>query len=226
MRLLHRPGFGRTRPAGFGSRGTRHRRLGPAWLAFGGAALLLAAAVPAVGWDQVPQPPAGPAGYETVGYTTSGQLFADPPSPGSYEPPWSWPLSPAPPVIRPFEAPPQRWLAGHRGVDLLAAPGAPVLSPAAGTVTFAGWVVNRPVMTVDLGGGLLTSFEPVDPAKSAGDAVAEGDVLGHVAPPASAEPAHCVSSCLHWGVRLNREYVNPLNYVTDRRPSVLLPLLR
>lgn len=149
---------------------------------------------------------------------------ASPPAlaPGSYQPPWNWPLTPTPKLARPFKAPPQRWLAGHRGVDLSAAPGAPVLSPAAGTVVFAGWVVDRPVMTVDVGDGLLTSFEPVDAARVAGDEVAKGEALGTVAPPAS--PAHCPGSCLHWGVRLHGAYVNPLTFVTDRRPSVLLSL--
>ncbi|WAP51062.1 M23 family metallopeptidase [Arthrobacter sp. ATA002] len=186
------------------ARALRRRRRGP--LAMSGllAAMLLAVTVPAAGWEQGVS--GGPANVST------------------YEPAWSWPLSPVPAVVRPFEAPPQRWLAGHRGVDLAAPPGVPVLSPAAGTVTFTGWVVNRPVLTVDLGDGLLASFEPVVAEKSAGEPVAEGEVLGRLADPASAAPGHCAASCLHWGVRLNREYVNPLKYVTDRRPSVLLPL--
>ncbi|MCC3266462.1 M23 family metallopeptidase [Arthrobacter gengyunqii] len=142
-------------------------------------------------------------------------------SAAAYEPAWSWPVSPAPEVVRGFRPPPQRWLAGHRGVDLAAPSGTQVLSPAAGTVVFAGRVVNRPVMTVDVGGGLLTSFEPVDAAASTGDRVAEGELIGVLA---ESTQGHCAASCLHWGVRLNGEYVNPLRYVTDRRPSVLLPL--
>ena len=184
--------------------GSRRRRFVPLLWAVLLSATLLGVTLPAAGWDAAPG--GGPS------------------TAGSYEPQWSWPLSPEPAVVRPFEAPPQRWLAGHRGVDLAAPPGTPVLSPAAGTVTFAGWVVNRPVLTVDLGDGLLASFEPVVAEKSAGDPVAEGEVLGRLADPASAVPGHCAASCLHWGVRLNREYVNPLKFVTDRRPSVLLPL--
>lgn len=148
------------------------------------------------------------------------RLAAQPAS--AYEPAWSWPISPVPEVVRPFKAPPQRWLSGHRGVDLAAQPGMPVLSPDEGTVVFAGWVVNRPVITVDLGEGLLASFEPVDAAKSQGDRVAEGEAIGVVSAPTAA--SHCPDSCLHWGVRLHGEYVNPLKFVTDRRPSILLPL--
>lgn len=146
------------------------------------------------------------------------------PGPGSsrFEPEWSWPLSPAPPVLRFFQPPAQRWLPGHRGVDLPAEPGTAVLSPEAGTVVYAGWVVNRPVLTVDLGAGVLASFEPVQAAKAVGTKVAEGEVIGHVGAPA--ETGHCPASCLHWGVRVHGNYVNPLNYVTDRRPSILLPL--
>ena len=89
-------------------------------------------------------------------------------------------------------------------------------------MVFVGWVVNRPVMTVDMGGGLLASFEPVTASVAAGDPVAEGGVIGVLG--GASGPGHCAVSCLHWGVRLNGEYVNPLTYVTDRRPSVLLPL--
>src|SRR5690606_40194397 len=41
-------------------------------------------------------------------------------------------------LVRGFEAPRERWGAGHRGVDLAAATGQPVRAPGPGTVTFAG----------------------------------------------------------------------------------------
>jgi spore coat polysaccharide biosynthesis predicted glycosyltransferase SpsG len=50
--------------------------------------------------------------------------------------------------VRRFEPPTQPWLAGHRGVDLRATAGAPVLAGGAGTVTFAGWVGGLPVVAV------------------------------------------------------------------------------
>ncbi|GAA1122165.1 hypothetical protein GCM10009582_19310 [Arthrobacter flavus] len=89
-------------------------------------------------------------------------------------------------------------------------------------MVFAGWVVDRPVVTIDHGGGLLSSFEPVTALLDRGEAVEEGQPLGTVASLTSG--SHCREGCLHWGVRLNGEYVNPLHYVLDRRPSVLLPL--
>lgn len=138
---------------------------------------------------------------------------------GGYSPPWAWPLDPVPVLLRGFDPPAQRWLAGHRGVDLAAAEGTEVLAPADGRVVFARRVVDRPVLTVDHGGGLLTSFEPVDPSVAVGAEVRKGTVVGTVR-----SGAHCSGRCLHWGVRWGGRYVNPLNYVTDRRPSVLLPV--
>ena len=134
---------------------------------------------------------------------------------------WSWPLSPKPAVLRPFDPPAKPWLSGHRGVDLRAAhDGAQVTSPAAGTVTFAGVVVDRPVITVDHGNGLRSSFEAVRSELTPGAAVAEGDVLGWI------QPGHCgPGPCVHWGVRRGEAYLNPLGFVTDLRPSILLPPL-
>ena len=49
--------------------------------------------------------------------------------------------------------------------------------------------------------------------------MAKGDVLG------TSLPGHCgPAPCVHWGVRRGEEYLNPLAFVMDLRPSVLLPL--
>ena len=40
-------------------------------------------------------------------------------------------------------------------------------------------------------------------------------------------PGHCAAApCVHWGVRRGEDYVDPLQFVMDLRPSVLLPLDR
>lgn len=133
---------------------------------------------------------------------------------------WQWPLAPRPEVLRGFDPPPKPWLSGHRGVDLgTAGAGTDVHAPAAGTVSFAGVVVDRPVITIDHGGGLRSSFEPVESTLPQGAAVAAGQVIGTVL------PGHCPpAQCLHWGVRDGGDYVNPLQFVLDLRPSILLPL--
>jgi murein DD-endopeptidase MepM/ murein hydrolase activator NlpD len=143
---------------------------------------------------------------------------AAPPAAGA--PGWAWPLVPRPPVVGQWAPPAQRWGSGHRGVDLGAPVGAPVRSPADGTVSFAGVVVDRPVLTVDHGGGLRSSVEPVESALAAGDRVRRGQVVGVLR-----GRDHCaVGECLHWGVRRDGEYVNPLQFVGSLEPSVLLPV--
>lgn len=142
------------------------------------------------------------------------------PAPGRPGLAWEWPLQPGPPVLRGFDPPLRPWLSGHRGVDLGAADdGAQVTSPADGTVSFAGTVADRPVLTIDHGGGLRSSFEPVETTLTKGMAVSAGQVLGTI------RTGHCgAAACVHWGVRDGDEYVNPLKFVMDLRPSVLLPL--
>lgn len=152
------------------------------------------------------------AGAGRAGSTTAAARAGAPPS-------WQWPLAPHPPVLRTFDPPPKPWLSGHRGVDLDFTGGTQVFSPAAGTVSFAGMVVDRPVITIDHGGGLRSSFEPVESTLAVGTTVARGEVIGTVL------PGHCpAAQCLHWGVRQGEDYVNPLQFVLDLRPSILLPL--
>ncbi|TQL04549.1 peptidoglycan DD-metalloendopeptidase family protein [Cellulomonas sp. SLBN-39] len=122
-------------------------------------------------------------------------------------------------VQRPFEAPPQPWAAGHRGVDLAARDGEAVVAPAAGVVTFAGTVVDRGVLTITHPDGRRSSVEPVRPVAAVGTAVAAGDVVAVVT-----GPAHCPPlTCLHWGVREGKTYVDPLTLLPGAGPVVLLP---
>lgn len=170
------------------------------------ALLLLAVASTAPSTSPAAGAPAAPARFSAA------------PSPA--EASWSWPLAPRPAVLRAFDPPDKPWLSGHRGVDLKSAPGGgPVTAPESGTVSFVGVVVDRPVITVDHGNGLRSSFEPVSSTLAKGDAVAKGEVLGTLL------AGHCgPTPCVHWGVRRGDEYVNPLEFVLDLRPSVLLPL--
>ncbi|MFJ5955699.1 M23 family metallopeptidase [Paenarthrobacter sp. NPDC092416] len=134
-------------------------------------------------------------------------------------PRWSWPVSPKPAVLRAFDPPEKPWLSGHRGVDLQTAPdGGMVTAPADGVVTFAGVVVDRPVITIDHGEGLRSSFEPVSSDLQEGDHVVRGQLVGSI------ESGHCgEAACVHWGVRRGDDYINPLGFLEDLRPSILLP---
>ncbi|WP_235830582.1 M23 family metallopeptidase [Arthrobacter cheniae] len=156
-----------------------------------------------------------------------GPDASDPRSPSDFVPEWSWPLPPTPAVLRFFERPPQKWKPGHRGVDLSTGGHAvPMTSPADGTVSFAGTVVDRGVLSIDHGGGRVSSFEPVSTELVKGQPVVRGETVATVAVAAvrGTSRSHCGGICLHWGVRVDGEYVDPLSFVTDRRPSVLLPL--
>jgi murein DD-endopeptidase MepM/ murein hydrolase activator NlpD len=123
-------------------------------------------------------------------------------------------------VERLASLPQQPWLAGHRGLDLAADVGEPVASPAAGVVTYVGFVVDRPVVSIRHDQGLVSSFEPVDSTAVVGDIVARGQPIGSVAE----APLHCaLHQCVHWGVRLDGTYVNPLDYLEGFGPIRLLP---
>ncbi|MGY1617641.1 murein hydrolase activator EnvC family protein [Geodermatophilus sp. SYSU D00691] len=133
---------------------------------------------------------------------------------------WSWPLAGPPPVTRPFEPPAGPYGAGHRGVDLGAAPGAAVLAAGDGVVAFAGMVAGRPVVSVDHPGGLRTTYEPVDAVVAAGQAVPRGAPIGTLLAGHSGCP---VAACLHWGVRRGEVYLDPLSLLVRVR---LLPWAR
>lgn len=131
----------------------------------------------------------------------------------------SWPIVPPHRVLRPFEAPPSRYAAGHRGIDIAAVAGTTVSSPAAGEITFAGRVVDRSTLTIDIGGGLLVSIEPVDATMPTHAQVTEANAIGTVA-----RGGHCDGRCIHLGVRLNGEYVSPMLYLGGIERAILLPL--
>ena len=104
-------------------------------------------------------------------------------------------------------------------MDLATDVGAPVVSAIDGVVTFAGTVVDRGVVTVRDGHGMLSTVEPVTPVARTGETVQKGQAI------ATAVGGHCSDrTCLHWGVRVGGAYVDPLGLL--RRPAriVLLPM--
>lgn len=141
--------------------------------------------------------------------------------------PLAGPLS----AVTPFDPPDERWLAGHRGVDLAGAPLAPVMAPAGGTVSFAGAVAGRPVLSIDHGNGLRTTYEPVRATVRAGDPVHAGETVGHLV---AGHPGCPVDACLHWGARVaaggpsgdDDDYLDPMGLLSvDTRPIRLKPTL-
>lgn len=141
----------------------------------------------------------------------------------------AWPVGLRPSVIRGWEPPATTYGRGHRGVDLTAAPGAPVRAVAPGRIYFAGRVAGRGVVSVELNGTgdppLRTTYEPVRATAKKGAEVTAGEVIGVLEPTGS----HCPASCLHWGLRRADTYLDPLSllppWLLGRGPSRLLPVI-
>jgi len=131
---------------------------------------------------------------------------------------WSWPVDPPRRVIGAFIGPPEPWRPGHRGIDI-AAPSGVLRAPADGVVRFAGRVVDRGVLSIDHGGGLVSSYEPVEALVVEGESVSRGQVV------ASIDAGHCATGCVHMGLRDGGEYRNPLTLLGGEWP-VLLPTRR
>ncbi|MDO4655993.1 M23 family metallopeptidase [Actinomyces sp.] len=137
---------------------------------------------------------------------------ADPQHPrGRYQ----WPTGAPATVVEDFDPPAVVWGRGHRGVDLAAAEGTQIRSAAAGTVAFSGMVAGRPVVSIDHSDGIRTTYEPVEPAVSAGDTVAAGQAIGTLLPGHRSDGV----CALHWGARTGpKTYINPLRLL---QPAVI-----
>ncbi|MET2012460.1 M23 family metallopeptidase [Microbacterium chocolatum] len=130
---------------------------------------------------------------------------------------WVWPVAPSS-LVRPFDPPADPYGPGHRGVDLQSSPGASIRAVAAGMVVFAGWVVDRPVISIDHGGGVVSSVEPVVALVAVGETVAPGSAIGVIAP-----EGHGAAGRIHFGVRVHGVYVDPLSLLPAPARAVLLP---
>jgi len=128
--------------------------------------------------------------------------------------PWSWPVSGA--IVRGFDPPDDPYGAGHRGIDIAAPVGSIVVAPDDGVVTFAGKVGGRLFLTIDHGGGVSSTCSWLTSVfVRKGDRVSRGQAVattgwGH---------ADLTVPHLHFGVRLNGTYVDPLTYLAS--PSVV-----
>lgn len=149
--------------------------------------------------------------------TTVPSPSANPARSNSSATAWSWPVDAPHPVVRDFIAPATAYSAGHRGIDIDARSGAIVRAPASGIVHFSGFVVNRNLLSIDHGGGIISSYEPVLAELTEGTQVHRGQEIGVL------QSGHCRTPCLHLGVRSYGQYVSPLKFLGGISPSVLLP---
>jgi murein DD-endopeptidase MepM/ murein hydrolase activator NlpD len=88
-----------------------------------------------------------------------------------------------------------------------------------GTVTFAGYIAGKPVISIELansitalGSRVRSTYEPVNSLISTGSYVRAGEVIGHINF-SSRTSGHCRDSCLHFGLKVvneaNSRYLSP-----------------
>jgi murein DD-endopeptidase MepM/ murein hydrolase activator NlpD len=121
-------------------------------------------------------------------------------------------------IAAPYVAPAHEYGPGHRGIDLEPRDGAGVRSPASGVVAFSGAVAGRGILTIDHGGGLVTTLEPIASDLRPGDAIGRGQDVGGIA-----AGGHSAPGTIHFGVRLNGSYINPMRLLGGVPRAVLLP---
>jgi murein DD-endopeptidase MepM/ murein hydrolase activator NlpD len=131
---------------------------------------------------------------------------------------WTWPVTGA--VIRGFDPPDSPYGSGHRGIDIAATVGTLVRAPAAGVVTFAGNVGGHLFVTIDHGGGLLSTSSFLSAVL-----VHRNDLVVQGAGIALSGTGHVGDTTpnVHLGVQSNGQYVNPLDYL---RAASVVDLIR
>jgi murein DD-endopeptidase MepM/ murein hydrolase activator NlpD len=120
---------------------------------------------------------------------------------GTYE----WPVNG--PVIRPFDAPPDPYAPGHRGIDVGAPFGTTIVAPKEGIVAFAGWVGGSLYISIDHPDGVRTTYSWLSSSTvSKGDPVGTGDPIGAT----GRGHADVPTPHLHFGARVGSTYIDPM----------------
>ncbi|CAB3389851.1 peptidoglycan DD-metalloendopeptidase family protein [Kyrpidia spormannii] len=129
------------------------------------------------------------------------------PAAGYAGPNWIWPTT-AHLISSPYGE--WRGRESHPGVDIAAPYGAPVYASNGGRVIFAGWDSGGygNCVRIDHGNGVVTIYGHMSQVLvSPGQAVAQGQVIGHVGATGEATGPH-----LHYEVHAGGHVVNPMPY--------------
>ncbi|MGE5227963.1 MAG: murein hydrolase activator EnvC family protein [Planctomycetaceae bacterium] len=123
---------------------------------------------------------------------------------------WAWPVSG--PVIRGFDPPDSPYGAGHRGIDIATAVGTLIVAPAPGTVSFAGPVGGKLFLTIDHAGGVQSTYSWLTTVL-----VKKGAAVEAGTPIATTGWGHpdLTAPHLHFGVKLDDAYVDPMDYLGE-----------
>jgi hypothetical protein len=138
---------------------------------------------------------------------------------------WTWPVDG--PVLRPFVFGNDPYAAGqHRGIDIGASPGAAVLAPASGQVTFAGSVPSygKTVTIHSADGYAVTLLHLGALGVSRSASVDEGQPIAQVATVGDAEHAE---PYVYLGIRRwadEHGYVDPLLFLPPRTSAPARPV--
>jgi murein DD-endopeptidase MepM/ murein hydrolase activator NlpD len=100
----------------------------------------------------------------------------------------------------------------HQGLDLAAPPGSPIVAPADGIVSFAGYDAGYgKLVSIDHGYGVVTRFGHTSQIYvEVGQKVKMGDVIAAVGSTGRSTGPH-----VHYEVRVNGVPVDPRNYLLD-----------
>jgi murein DD-endopeptidase MepM/ murein hydrolase activator NlpD len=101
----------------------------------------------------------------------------------------------------------------HKGIDIAAPIGEPIIAPAGGTVRFAGWKSGGYGNTVEIdhGFGYVTRFAHASKVNvRAGQRVERGDTIAEVGATGLVSGPH-----LHYEVEVNGQEVDPLNFIIE-----------
>lgn len=115
------------------------------------------------------------------------------------------------PIVDPWRPPTTPYGPGNRGIDIGTSPGAVVVSPADGVVSFAGAVGNDRFVVVESSDGIriTVGFLAVVEVRS-GQAVRRGQRIGRA------------GSSVHVGARIDDDYVDPVPLFSGGPPHVRL----
>jgi hypothetical protein len=142
-----------------------------------------------------------------------------PSSPAVASVPWSWPVTGA--IVRGFDPPDSPYGAGHRGIDIAAPVGTTILAPMDGVVSFAGPVGGKLFLTIDHGGGVTSTCSWLTSLL-----VRKGAHVARGQPVATTGWGHADLTVphLHFSVRLDGVYVDPLVYLSPIAVSSFIRL--
>ena len=113
------------------------------------------------------------------------------------------------PIAAAFVRPEGDYGPGHRGIDYAVPVGTRIRASAPGTVSFSGPVAGVLAVTIDHGSGIESTYTGLSQLDvSRGETVDEGRFIG------AAGNAHAVPG-LHFGMKLNGDYVDPTSLLVS-----------